>query len=161
MNPPRGRPPLGCTWNYELGRWDKLDGSVRVKTSKPSTPRGFVTRLAPPPPLQHAARAAPRPPPQSVQPKEPEAQRVIEPSNHERDHALWCASSLPPDVPVYYMNAEGMMVQLGKEPKRGGPREMPTHPKRLRRVNVKVCGPDDGRKLEAGEWEIEERVVRM
>ena len=57
------------------------------------------------------------------------------------------------------MNVEGIMVQLGKEPERKRPREVPAHPKRLRRVNVKVWGPDDARNLEAGEWELEEQLV--
>jgi hypothetical protein len=167
MKPPRGRRPLGCVWNNKLGKWEKIDGSIRKEIVRQSTPRPeFVIQCAPPPVKHVPPDTAPSP--QCVQPqnKDTESRRINEQSKAEpyrndpaRSHALWCASSLPPHVLVYYMNTEGMLVLLGKEPVRKQPREVPVHPKRLRRVDVKVWGPDDARKLEAGEWELEEQLV--
>ena len=63
-------------------------------------------------------------------------------------------------VPVYYIDNLGNFVQFGKErvPKTLF-RAKPQRVKRVRRVEVKVWGLDKKRKLEAGEWEMEEQFV--
>jgi len=163
--PPRGRRPLGCVWNYHRGGWDTAEGLARERPMRPPVPLKFVIRIAPQLKAEHVSPTAQ----QNVHSLEEEsaARRVEDkPAACNNDdpahkHALWCASSVLPQVPVYYMNEEGFMVQLGKERNHKPHRRPPTHLKRLRRVDVKVWGPDKSRKLEAGEWEMEEQLVLM
>jgi hypothetical protein len=76
-----------------------------------------------------------------------------------RQHALRCARTAPPGTPIYYMDTLGAFQELGKERVRRAPVAEEPRVKRARCVEVKVWGPDEKRKLTAGEWEMEERIV--
>eukprot|EP00966_Prymnesium_polylepis_P197926 4586196-Prymnesium_polylepis.1 len=80
-----------------------------------------------------------------------------------REHAVLAAQSVKKTCPVYYLDGDDNLQELGKERKQK-PIPMPSWPPTSRRkivCQVKVFGPNKERQLAEGEWEVvdEERWV--
>ena len=170
---PRGRPPKGCVWNPRRGGWDDNDGAASRLPSASATKqfRAFSVRIAPPtrPVVAHVyhnqdsaaveeAADVDRPTESDLQQKELEERKRKELA--PRNHAIWCATTVPADVPVYYLDTLGNFTELGKERvSKSSHSVQPPSVKRVRWIEVQVWGPDKTRNLEEGEWEMEDRLV--
>lgn len=163
---PRGRPPKHCVWNASRGGWDTNNGTVRpTNIAKNRTARTFTVVIAPPPPPANVPLRSPQLPiaaesQQPISSPPTQKQSTDEQDDKGKKHAMWCADSVPSGTPIYYIDAKDTLQELGKEQVAKDPplRALPTR-KRVRRVEVKVWGPDEERGLAEGEWEMEERQI--
>ena len=148
--PPRGRRPTGCVWNYHRGGWDKEDGTPREprRAAQITRPR-FVVNPMPLATVNNVLpeAVAPTPPaPPKTQSNEQQSNDALHEDKRNgledyeaRKHATTAARTVAENVPVYYLDAQGILVQLGKERVRK-PATAPPRRKRARLVQVQVWG---------------------